>query len=187
MSTPPKLTCDRARHLLAARQADPGGASGEQALGAHLDTCPACREYGRMLVRLEAELAVDTHRAHASGAGLDRLHAAVRRNRPRPSLWSAFEQLVQVKVPAYQALVGAAAAAALVVALLPAPHRAPGPAWTRAPGDSVAVALTRADSYRVDQMLSRLDGQRRGPAADTLLSRYLSRQAASASGSRVAM
>lgn len=185
-------TCDRARSLLATDCAGLADTGDRRALDLHLAACPDCRAYEEVVRRLKSTVALEASLVEPSAGGREVLLAAVRANRAGTSrvgsIGAWWRRLVEFEIPAYQAALGAAAVAVLVFASLPAPLGTSDPAW---PPDiqasPVAAALTRADSYRVDQMFRRLDLQQQGPGADTLLSRYLWRQAAGVAPDRAAM
>lgn len=175
--------------LLLARQLDASTPDEDTFVTHHLASCDACRQYRLVLDRLQLAVADEVRHSRPRAEGRETLRAAVRAKRPRPSLWSTVWERVQVRVPAYQVALGAVAVAIALYAALPDGGRSldcPGPAggghWPAA-----GPALTRADSYQVDQMLIRLDRQDRSPAIDTLISRYLSRQATAAVSARVTM
>jgi len=174
------IDCERARAWMVEDLMGEGRTEDEAAGHQHLASCPGCRQYRQVLLGLGRSTAAEGRRTPAPAAALESLRAAVRaRRRPR-YLWPAVRQLLQVRVPAYQALLGAAAAVVLLFAARPGgpPSRLSISAPGAPPAAATPVTLTRADSHRVDQMLRRLERQDRGPGLDTLLSRYLARQVA---------
>ena len=190
MTPKPGLSCDQVRALMVGRRLGASEPRDDLLMRDHLASCAACRQYELVLVRLESAVASEVGQARPRLEGVEALRAVVRARRSRRSLWASVRELVQVRVPAYQAVLGAAAVAILVFASLPGARRPAAPAWTDSAagqGNAAMPALTRADSYHVDRMLLRLDRPGRGPGVDTLLIRYLSRQARGAARDRAAM
>ncbi|MFH1570787.1 MAG: zf-HC2 domain-containing protein [Gemmatimonadota bacterium] len=174
MSQTDATLCDQVRTLLVARQLGAAAAPEAGRARQHLAGCPACRSYARVLERLQAETAAEVEAARPDPRIQVALRRALRARPPSRPAAAALRGFLRLRLPAYQVLLGAAAAVALLFAALP---RGPGyldPGYRAAPmarAGSTAVYLTHADSDEVSVKMRRLDSQPRGPGVDTLLSR----------------
>ena len=173
--------CDDTRSRLIAR-AD-GAEVDDAAVSEHLDSCSDCRAYDRILWQMQSALASDApDLPRPDPALLPFLRAQVRARRPAWRPWQVLRRALLIRVPAYQVVVGAAAAAVLLlgpVGRVPGgPDASPHQPATEA-RDIPPLVLARLDSYGVVRRMQS-GGHPDGPGADTLLSRHLSRYVRSA-------
>ena len=157
------VSCQEARAWLFTGSSDLGEDVDERELQRHLRGCQECRAYERTLTRVRSEL--DEH----IPAGLqpdpaiqDRLRATLRK---RGSLVSGL-QVLQRPVPAYQAVLGAAAA---MVAVLIIDNSNPVEKRADAPSENPRSEFIAVDSRETINQLRKIKKGGRTHAEDSLL------------------
>jgi len=161
--------CSAAEDLLIRESLD--GLQGGDAvrLRQHLRTCAPCRSYQELLHQFRKSLDVEPRPALRPDPAMHRRLRSMLQPRRRSG---SLAQLLNLRVPVYQAVLGAAAAVFIVFAatrLSPDTRHQPIP--LAAPS---SAEYARVDSYEVLEKLKRLDVQTRGwgHAEDSLLIRF---------------
>ena len=195
MSEATELTCQRIEALLFDLDLGAFVVAGEHAaLQRHLHSCPDCQAFAEVLDRLPASLIADENSLAPDPRLKPRLHLEVHgRSAPRASSrpraldrprvyargpMARLRELVDVRVPAYQALLGASAVAAVLIAFAhptDLPGRSSGlDLFTEAggpgPAQQSAVAYTRRDSDEVRAKMGLLDHVGTNRSLDSLVS-----------------
>ena len=157
------VTCQEAREWLFTGSSDLVEGVEERELQRHLRGCQECRAYERILTRVRSEL--DEHIPEGlepDPAIQDRLRTTLRK---RASLVSGL-QVLRRPVPAYQAVLGAAAA---MVAVLIIDNSSPVEKRADAPSKNPRSEFVAVDSKETINQLRKIKKGGRNHAEDSLL------------------